>query len=78
MKEKKYMVIMKQYISQICTLWLSCGHIYVMHTVYKHSDVTYSTILLQKFESLFDRTTFIGICGLLVGYLASNTDRNVL
>ena len=76
------MVIMKQYISQICTLWLSCvlscGHMNVMHTVYKHSDVTYSKILMQKFESLFDRTTVISICGLLVGCLATNTDHNDL
>ena len=26
-------------------LWLSCGHVYVTRTVYKHSDITYLTIL---------------------------------
>ena len=51
----------KLYINQICTLliygwfcgyliewWLSCGHMYVTRTVYNHTDITYSTILMPS------------------------------
>ena len=47
-KQQEIHIIIKLYITQICTLWLfewwlSCGQMYVTRTVYKHSDITYSS-----------------------------------
>ena len=48
------------YLVVLWVVWLSCGHMYVTCTVYKHSDITYSTIPMPSLrvkKSLFDRAT---------------------
>ena len=88
-RKQKILIIIKLYITQICTLWfcgyliewwLSCGHMYVTHTVYK----PFRHYILDNIHAKSERKSrfliqqdCIAICGLLVGFLATKIDHNV-
>ena len=69
-----YYVVLWVNCGYLVEWWLSCGHMYVtVPFMYKHSDITYSAILMPSLskKSLFDTATlYIAISGLLVVFLA--------
>ena len=54
-----YFVVLWAVCGCLVELWLGSGHVYVTRIVYKHSDITYSTILMPSLseKSLFDTAT---------------------